>query len=286
MPGRFHPCRRPFSRGSTIPRLTNFGPGRSSRCSRSERVATNWDAAGFGTSFIFGPRFLYSNCGQLAKPGLRALGPDSVVAFGSGKGIAGERRWMVDTVMVIAGSVEYGAGETREALSGLADEAFIEVTAGPIAANEEGAFRLYRGATPDDPVDGMFSFFPAMPAEGESGFPRPVLDLPAEYFNPRSWQAPKGLWRDRSSDELRGLWGSLVAHVRRARARARYPRDFAAEARDVDASGVKAGPREARRTALRGRPGHVRLWPDSSVGHVHEVTTPVSIGPAETAQMW
>ena len=123
---------------------------------------------------------------------------------------------MVDTVMVIAGSVEYGAGEAREALSGLADEAFIEVTAGPIAANEEGSFRLYRGATPDDPVDGMFSFFPAMPAEGESGFPRPVLDLPAEYFNPRSWQAPKGLWRERSSDELRGLWGSLVAHVRRA----------------------------------------------------------------------
>ena len=166
--------------------------------------------------FIFGPRFLYSNCGQLAKPGLRALGPGSVIAFGSGKGIAGERRWMVDTVMVIARSVEYGAGEAREALSGLADEAFIEVTAGPIAANEEGSFRLYRGATPDDPVDGMFSFFPAMPAEGESGFPRPVLDLPAEYFNPRSWQAPKGLWRDRSSDELRGLWGSLVAHVRRA----------------------------------------------------------------------
>ena len=95
----------------------------------------------------------------------------------------------------------------------------------------------------------MFSFFPAMPAEGESGFPRPVLDLPAEYFNPRSWQAPKGLWRDLSSDELRGLWGSLVAHVRRAGLVLGYPRDFTAEARDVDASGVKAA--RARRVVPR-----------------------------------
>ena len=166
--------------------------------------------------FIFGPRFLYSNCGQLAKPGLRALGPGSVIAFGSGRKVAGERRWMVDTVLVVADSYAYGADEAREALADLADEAFIEVTAGPIVANEEGAFRLYRGATPDDPVDGMFSFFPAMPAEGDSGFPRPILDLPAEYFNPRSWQAPKGLWRERSADERRGLWELLAAHVRRS----------------------------------------------------------------------
>lgn len=66
------------------------------------------------------------------------------------------------------------------------------------------------------PVDGMFSFFPAMPAEGASGFPRPILDLPAEYFNPRIWRAPRGLRRERSADERRGLWDSLVAHARRS----------------------------------------------------------------------
>ncbi len=148
--------------------------------------------------FIFGSRFLYSNCGQPSSPGLRALGRGSVIAFGSLKKIAGERRWMVDTVLVVAGSVEYDAHEAREALAGPTSEAFIEVTAGPIATTEEGSFRLYRGATPDDPVDGMFSFFPA------------------EYFNPRHQQGPKGLWRERSADERRGLWDSLVAQVRRA----------------------------------------------------------------------
>ena len=80
--------------------------------------------------------------------------------------------------------------------------------------NEEASFRLYVGATPDDPVEGMFSFFPAMPAHGDAGFPRPLLDLPSEYFNLRSWQAPKGSRRERTSEELRGLWKSLVAQVR------------------------------------------------------------------------
>ncbi len=41
--------------------------------------------------FIFGERFLYSNCGQEAKPGLMRLGEGSVIAFGSGKkGVGGE----------------------------------------------------------------------------------------------------------------------------------------------------------------------------------------------------
>ena len=163
--------------------------------------------------FIFGERFLYSNCGQPRKPGLRALGRGSVVAFGSGRKIAGERRWMLDTVLVVADSVEYDADTARLALADVVPEAFLEVTAGPIADNEEATFRLYRGATPDDPVDGMYSFFPAREAEGDSGFPRPVIELPDEYFNPRSWQAPKGLWRDRSVDERRGLWRSLAEQV-------------------------------------------------------------------------
>ncbi len=166
--------------------------------------------------FIFGDRFLYSNCGQPSKPGLRRLGEGSVIAFGSGRKIEGERQWMLDTVLVVADSVEYAAPEARLVLDDLASDTFLAVTGGPIVDNEEASFRLYRGATPDEPVNGMFSFFPAMPADGDSGFPRPLIDLPVEYFNPRSWQAPKGLWRDRSSHELRGLWQCLVAQVREA----------------------------------------------------------------------
>ena len=38
-------------------------------------------------------------------------------------------------------------------------------------------FRLYFGATPEKPVEGMFSFFPCLPADqgGKRGFARPVV---------------------------------------------------------------------------------------------------------------
>ena len=166
--------------------------------------------------FIFGERFLYSNCKQRKVSGLAHLGRGSVIAFGSGRKIAGERKWMLDTVLVVADSLTYRAPEARQVLADPVPEAFLTVTGGPIGDNEAASFRLYMGAAPDDPVEGMFSFFPALPAHGDAGFPRPLIDLPGEYFNPRSWQAPKGLRREPNSEELRVLWKSLVAQVREA----------------------------------------------------------------------
>ena len=160
--------------------------------------------------FIFGERFLYSNCGQGAKPGLKHLGAGSVIAFGSGKKINGERRWMLDTMLVVKGSIEYHAADGVVVLDEGLPNAFLVATGRLLT--DSG--RLYRGATPDDPVDEMFSFFPAMPASSDAGFARPLIDLPSEYFNSRSWQAQKGLWRDRAADELTGLWESLVSQVR------------------------------------------------------------------------
>ena len=160
--------------------------------------------------FIFGERILYSNCGQAAKPGLKHLGDGSVIAFGSGKNIKGDRRWMLDTLLVVKDSVQYEAPEGLVVLDEWVPDAFVVATGGLLT----GSGRLYRGATPNDPVDGMFSFFPASPAGGASGFPRPLIDLPSEYFNPRSWQAPKGVWRNRTVEELRVVWESLVSQVR------------------------------------------------------------------------
>ena len=166
--------------------------------------------------FIFGKRFLYSNCKQVSVSSLAHLGRGSVIAFGSGRKIGGNRKWVLDTVLVVADSLSYSAPEARRVLADAAPEAFLTVTGGPLVDNEQASFRLYRGATPEDPVEGMFSFFPAMPAQGDAGFPRPLIDLPGEYFNPRSWQAQKGVRQQRTSEDLLGLWKSLVGQVRRA----------------------------------------------------------------------
>ena len=71
--------------------------------------------------------------------------------------------------------------DPRKALDGKVPEAFFTVTGGPLTADpklrelaknsEPLEFRLYRGATPKDPVCGMYSFFPALPAGSKLGFP-------------------------------------------------------------------------------------------------------------------
>ena len=176
--------------------------------------------------FIFGERFLYSNCRQSNNPGLRHLGQGSVITFGSGKKIDGAWRWMLDTVLVVRDIVDYDVLEARVVLKDWAPTTFLEVTGGPLTdsgkcapqpcAPTSARLRLYRGATPNDPIHGMFSFFPAMPAGGDTGFPRPLVDLPAEYFNPKLLMAPKGLGRERTCNELFDLWERLITQVRDA----------------------------------------------------------------------
>ena len=175
--------------------------------------------------FIFGERFLYSNCRQKRKSGLMHLREGSVIAFGSPKmGVGGEWRWWIDTVFVVADSERYRASAATQVLKDRASDVFGIVTGGPLSDNRKTGcapdewFRLYRGATPDDPVDRMFSFFPARPkrAGDRAGFPRPEIDLPREYVTPALAMAAKGARRERRPDQLRSIWTNLVAQVQRA----------------------------------------------------------------------
>ena len=153
--------------------------------------------------FIFGDHFLYSNCRQLPRRrgGLKQLARGSVIAFGSCKKINGRWKWVLDTVLVVKDSFPYDPLNASKALEGRVPEAFLNVTGGPLtedsklkelAENGEAlSFRLYQGATLDDRVKGMFSFFPAIPGDSGRGFARPVVDLPRMYFNPKLSMAAK-----------------------------------------------------------------------------------------------
>ena len=182
--------------------------------------------------FIFGDRILYSNCRQPRSPRLRSLARGSVIAFGSHK--AG--RWLLDTVLVVADFVDYSPACARSDLAGLASVAFLDVTGRPLEDNSQDSactpapkhlnrcggrrasrdrdttLRLYRGATPTRPVNGMFSFFPAMPAGGDVGFPRPSIELPEPHFKNKPLRKHKQSC-DLSSKTVVRLWGSLVTQV-------------------------------------------------------------------------
>jgi hypothetical protein len=167
--------------------------------------------------FIF-DGFYYANCRQSASPGLRQLACGSVILFGSGQG----HGWVIDTVLVVADYVDYNATNCSRSLRGKVPDAYFEVTLRPTwdnPANRSQEFRLYRGATFDSPVSGMFSFFPCMPAGDRVGFARPPVTLPDRYFNPKNRLAAKGCAQDappHDSSEIKQMWQSLLDQVRGA----------------------------------------------------------------------
>ena len=146
-----------------------------------------------------------------------------MIAFGSK--VKHEPKWALDTVLVVRDSFPYDPLDPRKALEGKVPDAFLNVTGGPLtddpkvkglADNREAQeFRLYRGATPNNPVCGMYSFFPAVTASSDSGFPRPPI-VGIEQINPRNWRTPKGHGQERTLNELSRLWDLLVAQVRKA----------------------------------------------------------------------
>ena len=139
-----------------------------------------------------------------------------MVAFGS----VANYEWVLDTVLVVADFVDYHAASMRADVGDRVPRDFMDVTGDPIIRNEDAdlPLRLYTGATHENPVKGMFSFFPAMPAGSDVGFPRPSISLPSKRFT-KNVQSAKGHAMgppNVSFEELRGLWDCLVAQVREA----------------------------------------------------------------------
>ncbi len=165
--------------------------------------------------FVFGDRFFYSICKQNNKRGptaLQRLARGSVILFGSGKG---RSRFVMDTVFVVADFVDWDLTNYRKKLKGVVPPEYFHSTLKPIAyemkvrdLSPSQTFRLYIGATVQKPVEGMFSFFPCLPARdgAETGFVRPTLRragvitdnlIQGQRMNPQAdVAAVKELWTD------------------------------------------------------------------------------------------
>jgi hypothetical protein len=77
---------------------------------------------------------------------------------------------------------------------------------------EGQSHRLYFGATHEDPVGDMFSFFPCRPHEESGrGFARPEVHIPS--FITRHLTQGKKLARDLSPATLGHLWEQVVRQV-------------------------------------------------------------------------
>ena len=135
--------------------------------------------------FVFGS-FLYGICQQYRSTGptqLRYLAQGSVILFGSYL----NDQFALDTVFVVKDWIDHTRSNYRQVLAGRVPDRYIDVTIKPLyesgrkerdacAPDAYRSWRLYRGATAEDQTDGMFSFFPCLPASNSrSGFSRPAI---------------------------------------------------------------------------------------------------------------
>ena len=164
--------------------------------------------------FVFGDQFHYTGCRQHIEQGptqLQNLSRGSVILFGSCRG----RSFVVDTVFVVADFVDHSRRDFRDTLRGHISDEYERVTITPWYANtpqRDRIHRLYFGATPTAPVDGMFSFVPCLPAsKAPYGFPRPEIFFP-DIITRSLTQNYKLTCVDTTS-ELKGWWNDVARQV-------------------------------------------------------------------------
>ena len=163
--------------------------------------------------FIFNG-FFYTDCKQHSFKGLQQLGRGSVIVFGSSK----KPYWVVDTIFVVADYVDHDSADYEYLLEGQVPQCYWDSTLFPTHKRSDTpiARRWYRGATHDAPIDGMFSFFPCLPAEKRACFARPQIELPPEYFTPGLAQGVKGCAVRASplaKSTVKQLWHTVAEQV-------------------------------------------------------------------------
>jgi hypothetical protein len=168
--------------------------------------------------FVYGDHFFYGICKQNTRKGptqLQRLEKGSVILFGSGK----SRRFILDTVFVVADYVDYTPENYREVLKDRVPPEYFTVSLDPIAyemkvrGQSTMPFRLYIGATYHQPYEGMFSFFPCRPysAGDEQGFARPVIRR--EGLITDNLTQGQRLNRISTADEMRELWSDVTRQI-------------------------------------------------------------------------
>lgn len=116
---------------------------------------------------VLGSYWVYSNCQQRSRPSLRRLGRGDVIIFGSLK-----RSYVIDTVFVVAEAIRFVGGQARGTVGDRVPQYAHYLV---LDLLWPGDYTLYLGATYEKPVDGRFSFVPAVPAaERPAGFARPA----------------------------------------------------------------------------------------------------------------
>jgi hypothetical protein len=152
--------------------------------------------------FVFGNRFLYSNCMQKVTNKLGNLPDGSIILFGSEY----NKSFLLDTVLVIRNSISM-ALINKEYIKENTDTIFMNTVYNQIGNKK--AFKLYLGETYKDNQE-IFSFFPCQKYSENNEFQRPILDW--QYYNLKEPGAGQG-WKEieYSNEYYNTLKNDLIA---------------------------------------------------------------------------
>jgi hypothetical protein len=186
--------------------------------------------------FVFGEQFHYTWCQQRTKKGaatqLRHLSKGSVILFGS---CEDKNVFVLDTVFVVDRWIDHARQDYRKALAEKISQEYQEITILPgyqepsderkgcalemkscASADSQEAWRLYFGVTHDNPLHGMYSFFPCQQYQAKSkGFARPRISLPGRITD--NLNQGKKYRNNLSLDEMKLLWDKVVKQVKKER---------------------------------------------------------------------
>jgi len=146
------------------------------RLYQNEHIYQNTDP------FVFGKNFIYAICRQ-KKKSLRTLEKGSLIVFGSRVNF----RFVIDTVFVVKEAEPYSSLEDIKKMN---LGKYLDIVTKFIlnkndCLNEPEGLILYKGATFDDPENGMFSFVPAKVYDSKKiGFPR--FFMTDEFYEPKN----------------------------------------------------------------------------------------------------
>jgi len=181
-------------------------------------LRTTWPSRGRQNTdpFVFGDQFHYTGCLQHTKRGatqLRYLDRGSIILFGSCRE---KRHFVIDTVFVVDRWIDhYRANQRTPEVRDAVSSTYGDVTLDPWYAGDvpsKRSHRLYFGATPEAPVDGMFSFFPCLPARAaDRGFARPEVRIDGRITS--HLLQGKKMTPLPDADGGRELWADVARHV-------------------------------------------------------------------------
>jgi hypothetical protein len=170
--------------------------------------------------FVFGEQFRYTWC-QQRRTQLRHLLKGAVILFGS---CEGKTTFVVVTVFVVEHWIEHTRTDYRRVLAGTPQE-YREVTIFPVyqassgerrtcmVAGSHDTWRLYFGANYENPVHGMYSYFPCLPSEANSkGFARPKISVPGKITE--SLPRGKKISEPPTLDAMKLLWDKVAGQVK------------------------------------------------------------------------